>query len=59
MSIQPKGDSIRRAVQWISDERKFNANVNLTRLVEKAAVDFNLNPKEVEYLTRLVKEEPA
>jgi hypothetical protein len=59
MSIQPKGDPIRKAVQWISDERKHDASLNLNRLVEKAAIEFNLNPKEVEFLTRVVKEELA
>ncbi len=59
MSIQPKGDPIRKAVRWISDERKHDANLNLNRLVEKAAIAFNLNPREVEFLTRVVKEELA
>ena len=57
MSIQPKGDPIRKAVQWISDERQYGKVTDLHRLVEQAAVKFNLNPKDVEYLLRLVKEE--
>ena len=59
MSIQPKGDPIRKAVRWISDERKHNASLNLIRLVEKSAIAFNRKPKEVECLTRVVKEELA
>ncbi len=57
MSIQPKGDPIRKAVQWISDERKHGKVTNLNRLVEQAAVQFNLTPKDTEYLLRLVKDE--
>ena len=57
MSIQPKGDPIRKAVQWISDERQYGEVTNLNRLVEQAAVKFNLNPKDVEYLLRLVNDE--
>ena len=59
MSIQPKGDPIRKAVQWISDERQNDANVNLNQLVERAAQEFNLNPKDVAFLTKVVKEELA
>ena len=59
MSIQPKGDPIRKAVQWISAERQNDANVNLNQLVERAAQEFNLNPKDVEFLTKVVKEELA
>ena len=57
MSIQPKGDPIRKAVQWISDERRYGEVTNLNRLVEQAALKFNLNPKEVEYLSKFVKGE--
>ena len=57
MSIQPKGDPIRKAVQWISDERQHGETTNLNRLVEQAAVRFNLTPKDVEFLTKFVKEE--
>ena len=59
MSIQPKGDPIRKAVQWISAERQNDANLNLNQLVERAAQEFNLNPKDVEFLTKVVKEELA
>ncbi|MDJ0856748.1 MAG: hypothetical protein QNI88_16185 [Desulfobacterales bacterium] len=59
MSIQPKGDPIRNAVRWISDERQHGEVTNLNRLVEQAAVRFNLNPKDVEYLLRLVKGETS
>ena len=59
MTIQPKGDAIRKAVRWISDERQHGEATNLNRLVDQAAVKFNLNPMEVEYLLRLVKDETS
>ncbi len=59
MSLQPKGDPIRKALKWISEERQYGEVTNLNRLVEQAAVKFNLNPKDVEYLLRLVKDEIA
>jgi hypothetical protein len=58
MSIQPQGAEIRKAVKWISEERQTDAAVNLDRLVEQAAVKFDLNPMEVEFLTKFVKETP-
>ncbi|MBL0713106.1 MAG: hypothetical protein JJV98_05340 [Desulfosarcina sp.] len=57
MSIQPQGEEIRKAVKWVSEERQADAAVNLGRLVEQAAVKFDLNPREVEFLTRFVKGE--
>ncbi len=57
MSIQPKGDPIRKAVQWISDERQHGKVTDLNRLVEQAALQFNLNPRDVAFLTKIVKEE--
>ena len=59
MSITPKGDAIRKAVKWVSEERKFDPTAKPGRLVEQAAVKFDLNPMEVEYLTRFVKGETS
>ena len=59
MSITPKGESIRKAVKWISEERKFDPAANPSRLVEQAAVKFDLNPMEVEYLSKFVKGETS
>jgi len=56
MSIQPQGDPIRKAVKWISEMRQTAPGDNLERLVEKAAVEFNLSPKEVEFLSKFVAE---
>ncbi len=59
MSITPKGESIRKAVKWISEERKLNPSIKPGQLVDKAAVKFDLNPMEVEYLTKFVKGETS
>jgi hypothetical protein len=56
MSIQPQGDPIRKAVKWISAMRLTEPADNLERLVEQAAVEFNLSPKDVEFLRKLVAE---
>jgi hypothetical protein len=56
-TIQPQGEAIRKAVKWISEERQRGTDANDSRLVEQAAVQFNLSPQEVEFLTKFVKEE--
>ena len=55
--IQPQGENIRKAVKWISEERQAGTAANNNRLVEQAAVKFNLSPNEVEFLIKFVKEE--
>ena len=57
MSIQPEGEDLRKAVKWVSEERKANAEVNLSQLVQQASLKFNLSPADGEFLTRFVKEE--
>jgi hypothetical protein len=57
MSIQPQGEDIRKAVKWISEERQVGAAASNDQLVEQAAIQFNLSPKDVEFLMRFVKEQ--
>jgi len=52
MGTQPKGDHLRNAVKWISEQRRDNPDVSLQSLVEKAGVQFNLSPKDMIYLSR-------
>mgnify|MGYP001084307073 CR=1 FL=1 len=56
-TIQPDSEQIRKAVKWISAERQADASKNTQKLVEDAALQFNLSPMEVEYLAKLVSGE--
>ena len=56
-TIQPQGEDIRKAVKWISEERKAGTTTGNAQLVEQAAVKFNLSPLEVEFLTKFVRQE--
>ena len=56
MTIQPKGEDLRKAVKWISDERQYGSEQSLSKLVEAACLKFNLTPKDAEYLKKFVKE---
>ncbi|MFO7714741.1 hypothetical protein [Desulfosarcina sp.] len=55
MSVQPEGENIRKAVQWISAEKKAGSPKSRQQLLEAACLKFNLTPMEAEYLTRMVK----
>lgn len=59
MSLQPKGEHMRNAVKWISEERTWSPEKSLKELVETAAVKFNLSPLETEYLQRLVRNQKS
>ncbi|MBF0230589.1 MAG: hypothetical protein HQK63_13550 [Desulfamplus sp.] len=55
-NIQPQGDNLRKAVQWISEERQAKPDQNSIMLAEKAAIKFDLSPDDSEFLLRFVKE---
>ena len=57
MTIQPEGENIRKAVKWISEERKYNPDAKPVKLVEEACLKFDLSPKDADFLTRFVLEE--
>ncbi len=56
-TIQPDSEQIRKAVKWVSAERQAAVNISNQKLIESAALQFNLSPMEVEYLTKLVSSE--
>jgi len=54
-TIMPQSELMRKAVAWISDKIEKNPDSKLVALIEKAAVSFNLSPKDVEFLQRFFK----
>ena len=55
-TIQPKGERrIRQAIKWISSELLEDDRKTISILIEKAAMRFNLSPKEEEYLMSFYK----
>lgn len=54
-TIQPEGEQIRKAVQWISEEKQDSPEKSRVKLIEEAGIKFNLSPLEVEYLAKLTK----
>ena len=55
-TIQPEGESIRKAVQWISGEEKAGSSKSRQELIDEACLTFNLTPIEAEYLARSLKD---
>ncbi len=54
-TIMPKGESLRKAVKWISQEKQDNPEKKTNALINEAGLRFNLNPNEAEYLMRFYK----
>ena len=54
-TIMPQGELLRRAVKWI-DERRGTTKEPLTALIDRAAMNFNLSPKDAHFLNNFFKE---
>ncbi len=54
-SVQPQGDQLKKAVKWISEKRKEYPDINLAKLVDDASLQYDLSPKDSEFLLRFVK----
>jgi hypothetical protein len=52
MSIQPEGEDLRKAVKWISEKIQDCSGKPMMKLIEEAALKFDLAPKDQEYLIR-------
>lgn len=55
-TIQPEGESLRKAVKWIAEEEKARSPKSRQQLIEAACLKFNLTPMEAEYLIRSFKD---
>ncbi len=49
-TVMPEGEKIRQAVKWISERRKEDPGLSLTKVIQQASARFNLSPKEEEEL---------
>ena len=54
-TVQPGGEDLRKAVKWISDERKYGAEKTLLKLIEEASLKFDLSPMNADYLTNFFR----
>jgi len=55
-TVQPQGEDLRKAVKWISEERKYNPEAKLSKLIEEACLKFDLSPMDAEYLLNFLSQ---
>ena len=59
-TVQPKGEQLKKAVSFISEQRNENPDIShaqLIKLVDDASLQFDLSPKDGEFLLRFVKDD--
>ena len=54
--MQPHGDSLRRALRWLSERRQEEPKAARLKLIEEAALRFDLTPAEADFLMMEWKE---
>ncbi len=52
----PEGEDLRKAIKWLSDQRKADPSQDPLALAEKASLLFDLTPVNSEFLARFVRE---
>ncbi len=50
--LLPEGESIRKAVKWISEVTKGSPEKNRKEIIREAELRFDLSPKECDFLYR-------
>ena len=53
----PKGENLKKAIKFISEKRQENPDINLNKLVDDAGLQFDLSPKDCEFLLRFVRDD--
>jgi hypothetical protein len=55
-TIQKKGEHLRQAITWISEQREDRPDEPINRLIDEASMRFNLTPKDEVYLESFYRE---
>lgn len=50
--VHPKGEALRNAVSWISEQRQERPETKTLQLVDEAALRFDLSPADQETLIK-------
>lgn len=54
--LHPQGDALKKAIQWISEQRQQHPEKKSAALADEAGLRFDLSPKDGEFLLRFVRE---
>ncbi len=57
-SMMPEGEEIRKAIKWISEMRESQPDRKLSKLVEEAALKFDLSPQQTDFLYNFFTKKP-
>ena len=52
MNVQPKGEDLRKAVKWVSEERTYHPDKKVKAIIEEACVKYDLSPMDADFLIR-------
>lgn len=55
--LLPRGNALRQAVRWISEQRQLRPNEKLVKLIDEASLRFDLTPNDATFLHRTLVEE--
>lgn len=48
--LQPRGESLRAAMRWLGERRRDDPRAPRSKLIDEAALRFDLAPADVEFL---------
>jgi hypothetical protein len=57
MNILPEGESVRKAVKWISEVLIDNPGSSIAALIQQASLKYDLAPKDAEFLIAFYKKD--
>jgi hypothetical protein len=55
--LEPKSSALKKAVKWISEEKKIKPDDSVKKLAETAIFRFDLSPSEAEFLYRFLEDD--
>ena len=58
-TIQPQGDALKKAIQWVAEQRNSGSEKSSVTLADEAALQYDLSPKDSEFLLRFIREEAS
>jgi len=58
MNMLPEGESVRKAVKWISEALKDNPGDSIAQLIQQACLKYDLTPKDADFLIAFYKRDP-
>ena len=55
-TIKSGSESLKKAIVWISEQRKNNPEKDVALIAQEANIRFDLNPEDSEFVLRFVKD---